>query len=319
MTNRVKQICHVVLAFLAASVIFISVLVSAQTPIAPVGKPANAGPIASTPSGPDSPKRLSRKVPEDYDPLLDPPPLPHSSVTLIGAIVIDIDEIQNRITVRPFAGKQRIHLNFDVRTHIFREGSVGSGRDLRPGERVYLDTMLDGSKIFAKNIWIRNSVGTGSGRGQVLKYDSRTNTLTLRDEVSAEPVSFRLDSATIIHNGTRTGSVADLKPDSLVAIAFDPKLERNRVITELTVLAEPGSTFTFLGKITFVDLSQKLIAVTNQSDDKNYDVYYESIPSTVLQGLREGSQASISALFDGSHYLAQRIDLITSGQSTGQK
>ena len=292
----------------------------AQTPPDPTEQRANAGPPDSTPSDSVSPAESARKAPEDYDPLLDPPPLPHSQITLIGGTVTQVDEIQNRITVRPFSGKQRLHMNFDIRTYIFLDGQAATQRDLKPGERVYLDTMLNGNKVFAKSIWIKNGTQSGNGRGQILRYDSRANTITLKDEVSAEPVSFHLDSATIIHKGDMTGSVADLKPGSLVAITFDPAQGRTGGIRELYVLAEPGAAFTFMGRITFVDLSQKLIAVINQSDEKNYDIYFDSIPSTVLQGLREGSQISITAVFDGSRYVAQKVDLIPSGQgSTEQK
>jgi Domain of unknown function (DUF5666) len=285
----------------------------AQTPPELGGKLIDAGPAASTPSYSGSTEGSVRRSPEDYDPLLDPPPLPQSSVTLIGGTITEVNEIQNRITVRPFAGKQRLHLNFDIRTHIFRDGEAATERDLRAGQRVYLDTMLDGSKVFAKSIWIRNRAENGNGRGQILRYDSRANTLTLRDEVSAEPATFRLDSATVIHDGDKTGSVDDLKPGSLVAVTFDPVQARSGVVREISLLAQPGSVFTFIGKITFIDLSQKLIAVTNQSDGKNYDVYFESIPPTVLQGLREGSQASMSAVFDGSRYVAQKVELVGGG------
>jgi hypothetical protein len=180
--------------------------------------------------------------------------------------------------------------------------------------------MLNGNKVFAKSIWIRNSTESGNGQGQILRYDSRANTITLKDEVSAEPVSFRLDSATVIRDGDKTGSVADLKPGSLVAVTFDPGQERGGLVREIFLLAEPGAAFTFMGRVTFVDLSQKLIAVINQSDEKNYDIYFDSIPATVLQGLREGSQTSITAVFDGNRYVAQKVDLIPSGQgSTEQK
>ncbi len=285
----------------------------AQTAVDPGNKSLN-GATPNPSQGNPSAEQSAGKSPEDYDPLLDPPPLPHSTITLIGGTVTGVDEIRNRITVKPFGGKQRLHMNFDVRTHIFQDGLATTERDLHPGQRVYLDTMLDGSKVFAKNIWIRNAAGSGNGRGQILRYDGRTNTVTLRDEVSANPVSFRLDSATVIRAGNSTGSVADLKPGSLVAVTFDPGQGRSGIVREISLLAEPGSAFTFMGRITFIDLSQKLIAIANKSDDKDYDIYYESIPTTTLQALREGSQASISAVFDGNRYVAQKVDLVSAGQ-----
>lgn len=281
----------------------------AQTQPDAEGKPANAGQLAPASSVPNSEQRAA-KSPEDYDPLLDPPPLPKSSITLIGGTVTSVDEIRNRITVKPFGGKQRLHMNFDVRTHIFRNGLAATERDLKPGDRIYLDTMLDGSKVFAKSIWIRDRSGSGNGRGQIIRYDSRDNTLTLRDDVSAEPVNFRLDSGTVIRSGDSAGSVADLKSGSLVAVTFDPQQGRSGVVREISILAEPGSVFTFMGKVTFIDVSQKLIALANQSDDKDYNIYFDSLPAADMRGLREGARASISAIFDGSRYVAQKVDII---------
>jgi len=250
---------------------------------------------------------------EDYDPLLDPPPLPHNRVTLMGGTVTNVNEIQNRITVKPFGGKQRLRMDFDMRTHIFLDGQAGSGRNLKVGQRVYLDTMLNGSQIFAKSIWIRSGYGNGNARGQILDYDGRTNTLTLRDEVASQPVHFRLDPAAVIHNGSQAGSLADLKPGSLVEVSFDSGKEHSGVVREMSVLATPGSSFTFLGTITYIDLSRKLISVANQNDGKNYDIYFESLPSSILQSLHEGSEAAVSALFDGRRYVAQKVDLVKSG------
>ena len=301
-----------------AIVILVGVQVlCAQTQPEPNGEPITAGQITSPSSPPPDEHRTGKSL-EDYDPLLDPPPLPHSTITLVGGTLTSVDEIQNRITVKPFGGKQRLHMNFDVRTHIFRNGVATAERDLKLGDRVYLDTMLDGSRVFAKSIWIRSAAGSGNGRGQILRYDPRANTLTLRDEVSADPVSFHLDSGTVIRSGNSTGSVADLKSGSLVAVTFDPQQGRSGVVREISILAEPGSVFTFMGRITFIDLSQKLIAIANQRDDKDYDIYFDSIPATVLQGLREGSQASIAAIFDGSRYVAQKVDIIP-GNPAGQE
>jgi len=302
------------LAALSAFLIMLGgTALSAQN--SPESAPPAATPAPTSPQvGNASLDKPAKKSSRGYDPLVDPPRLPKSPITLVGGTLTEVDRVQDRLTVVPFAGKQKLRVEFDVRTHIFREGKPTSRRDLKTGERVYLDTMLDGSSVFAKTIWIRKSEGSGNGRGQIVSYDSTSNLLTLRDEVSAEPVDFRVDPSTVIRKGSTTGSIADLRPGSLVAVTFDPQQKRAGVVREVSLLAEPGSTFTFLGRVTFIDLSQKLIALNNQSDDKNYEIYFESVPPAVLRGLREGSQASISAIFDGNRYVAQKIDLLATGK-----
>src|SRR5438094_1475843 len=86
-----------------------------------------------------------------------------------------------------------MNVAFDVRTHFFRDSQPSTQRDVKVGERVYVDTMLNGTKIFAKSIWIGSDAAAGSGRGQILSYDPQSRVLTLHDELSAQPVSLMWD------------------------------------------------------------------------------------------------------------------------------
>src|SRR5579872_4728804 len=95
---------------------------------------------------------------ENYDPLLDLPPLPRKEVTLIGGTVVSLDEIMNRMVVQPFGGKQKMKVAFDSRTHFYENGKAITEREIKQGQRIYLDSMLNGSKVFAKTIWIQTSV-----------------------------------------------------------------------------------------------------------------------------------------------------------------
>ena len=64
----------------------------------------------------------SRVARENYDPLLDLPPLPHTTITLIGGTVVSLNEIMNRMVVEPFGGKQKLKVAFDSRTHFYENG-----------------------------------------------------------------------------------------------------------------------------------------------------------------------------------------------------
>src|SRR5215469_3025043 len=74
---------------------------------------------------------------ESYDPLLDLPPLPHETVTLIGATVVSLDEIMNRMVVEPFGGKQKMKVAFDSRTHFYQNGKAITEREIKQGQRIY--------------------------------------------------------------------------------------------------------------------------------------------------------------------------------------
>ena len=271
---------------------------------------------AAAPSTSDEPAKTSTTTAPaaTHDPLLDLPPLPKNKVSLIGGTVAKLDPIQNRITVQTFGGKQKMRLGFDVRTRFYRDGQASNQRELKPGHRVYVDTQLEGTRIFAKTIWIETQAPVGDARGQVMSYDSGAGTLTLRDELSSQPTKFHVDPSVVVHQEKETRSVADLKPGSLISLTFGSQGREQGAVQEINILAQPGSSFSFFGKITFVDLSRRLIAIANDPDSKTYDIYLEALPSSVLRDVRQGSEVGISAVFDGSHYVARSIELVPSNR-----
>jgi uncharacterized protein DUF5666 len=272
-------------------------------------------------NSPVAPTRLPpATVKEDYDPLLDLPPLPHNRVSLMGGTITNLDPIQNRLTLRPFGAKQQIRLVFDSRTRFFDNGVAAMQQILKPGQRVYVDTMLDSNnRVFAKTMWLQDASPTGSGRGQVVSYDRGSGVLTLRDELSAHPATFRIGPTTVIRSNNKVPSVADLSPGSLVSVTFGPQQGRNGFASEVQVLARPGAVFTFLGRITYIDLSRKLVAVANQTDDKTYDITVEAIPVSMLRQLREGSEVGVTAVFDGTRYAARTVEISQTGQASSRE
>ena len=242
---------------------------------------------------------------ENRDPLLDLPELPRGKVTLIGGTVTRLDEIMNRMVVQPFGSKQKMNIAFDTRTGFFRDGKPISYKDIREGQRIYLDTMLNGSTVFAKKIWIQTSGESGIGRGQIVDYDPEHQTLTVRDELSNQPIKMRLTPNTVMKNGQETASASELIPGTLVSLSFGPQKE----LREVTLLARPGSTFVFAGRITYLDLSRKIIAIDNRTDRTKYDVSIEAIAPSVLRQLHEGEDVTVSAVFDGRRYAARDVQL----------
>ena len=262
---------------------------------------------ASTPST-TAPSPAAKR--ENRDPLLDLPELPKAKVTLVGGTVKSLDEIMNKMIIVPFGSKQKIQVAFDTRTDFFQDGKPISYKSIREGQRVYLDTMLNGSTVFAKKIWIQSAADSGVGRGQILAYDASRQTLTVRDELSSEAVKLHMGSNTVLKKGQENATTADLVPGTLVSMSFGPQRE----LRELDLLAKPGATFVFAGRITYLDMSRKLIAIDNRTDNKKYDVSVEAIAPSVLRQLREGQVVNVSAVFDGSQYSARNVE--TPGMNT---
>ncbi len=284
----------------------LAVFASSFTCIGQAQSPSGFTPgTAPTPPPTSTTTAPQARHPEDYDPLLDLPPLPKKDVTLIGGTVVSLDQVMNRMVVQPYGTKQKMHLRFDTRTRFYRDGNPVTQKDVQQGQRVYLDTMLNHEKVFAKTIWIRTSTESGVGRGQIIAFDAQKKILTVRDELSSQPLKMNLTSSTVVRRGNQPSSVNDLKEGTLVALSFGPQKE----VREITLQATPGTVFTFAGRLTYVDLSRKLVAINNRSDNKSYDISVEAVGPNVVHQLREGVEANISAVFDGNGYSARQLTL----------
>jgi hypothetical protein len=266
---------------------------------------AQTQPEQSNPSqAPASPSAAAIK--ENRDPLLDLPPLPKARVTLLGGTLTQMDPVQDRLTVQVFGGK-KTRVDFDPRTHFFFNGSPVNQDQLKAGQRVYVDTMLNGDKVFAKSVWIETAPAEGDAQGQVVSYEPQDNTLVVRDELSSQPAQFRLSPSTTISQGKETGAASDLTPGSLVSLTFS-RDQSGRVLQHISLLAKPGATFSFFGNITFIDLAQRVLAIDNQTDSKTYQISVAGLPDNLLRTLHEGTTVGISAVFDGGHYIARTIE-----------
>lgn len=252
---------------------------------------------------------------EPPDPLLDVPPMPKGKVSLIGGTVTRIDQIRNKLAVQAFGGG-KFNFNFDERTHIYRDGVETTQLGIRKGDRVYVDSMLDGTRLFARNIRVETSLQPADANGELLGYNARTGMLTLRDALSATPITFRVDQSTAIKSKDQPATAASLKPGSLIAVRFSPDRANRGVAREVSIIAVPGTAFTFRGRLTFLDLKDNLLAVENATDDKIYDIHFDRARVPITPDLRVGALVDVKATFEPTGY---RADSVTVEQSAGSE
>jgi len=236
--------------------------------------------------------------------------MPQTPTTLVGGTISSIDRMRNHMTVQVFGGGHW-SVNFDERTHIFRNGAETTQLALKKGERVYVDTQLDNNRhdIFARNIRVGVAAPPADADGQIVEVDSKHNELTLRDNINSVPVRFAVDQDTRISSGQTPGAFKDVKPGALVHVRFAAERPNRGLAREINILASPGSTFTFAGVVTYLDVHRGLLALQNASDDRNYEIHFVSTSVPESRRLIVGSEVRIVASFEGHQYTAQTLDI----------
>jgi hypothetical protein len=241
---------------------------------------------------------MATPKPQDPDPLLDLPAVPKNGETLVGGIIFKLDRVRDRMVVKPFGGGQ-LEISFDPRTKIVRGEQSALARDLRVGDRIHIETVNEGSKIFAKKIHIGLIAAQGEAHGQVVAYDAATGNISINDELSARPVRFHVDPATRISGGK-------IEMGSLVDVNFLSGSNR-AAAREVKVLASPGSIFTFVGQITYLDIASHSMVVASSTDEKKYSIRFNPQQVNAWERLHEGTNVSVKARFDGENYTAEDV------------
>ena len=255
----------------------------------------------------------------------DLPPQPKGKTTLMGGTIRTVDNVRDRIVLDVFGGG-KIAVLFDDRTHVFRGEERGTLDDLQQGMRAYVDTTLDGKDVFARNIRVIASP-TGQGSGQIVDFDAGKRELILRDTLSPRPVKMHLAAGATIIRGDEPASPADLQPGTLVTISFVAGGEQRRnerhsndgrsgnrqsgerqpLVSQVSILASPGATFAFSGRVSFLDLNRGLVVIVDPRDNRSYEVYVDANDREIAGRIQEGADIMVEAKFDGNHYEAKSV------------
>ena len=234
------------------------------------------------------------------------PPLPGGKVTLLGGTIQKVDHIRDRLTLQVFGG-DRTAVLFDERTRVFRDGKSATLDDLKNGERAYVDTTLDGTHSFARNIRVVAQLPTGQSSGQIVDYRPGSGELIVRDTISPEPVKMRLAGNAVILQGDRIAGPSELKAGTLVTLAFTPGNGEAPIVRQISILALPGAEFIFSGRIDHLDLRRGLLVVVDPRDNKSYEVYFDPTARHLARDLKQGVDVTVQATFDGRRYQSREI------------
>lgn len=235
------------------------------------------------------------------------PPAKQDKLTLLGGTIDSVNHVRDELSLNTFGGGH-IKVLFDERTLIYLDRmTIGHQRDLRHGQRIHLDAALDGTKVFAHNIYVLGQLPTIESHGQVESYQASTAELIMRDFSLQTTVRVHLLPGTVVRHNDRVVSPIELKPGSLIAVAFQPEGNGRVNASMISVAAQVGETFTFSGRVVHLDMRSQLVVLETLSDHKTYEIYLDSAHVPGADLLREGVGATITAKFEGTRYVASTL------------
>jgi len=267
--------------------------------------------------------------------LPDLPKLPPAKASLIGGNIGRLDRVRDEITVQVFGGG-KMKISFDPRTRFYRDGTEARLSDLRQGDRIYIDTILDGSTVFARAIRVKTSGSSGESQGIITSYRADKGELQMRDALSPQTIKIHVTPQTQvlegghtvsspqtikIHvtpqtqvlEGGHTVSSSALLPGTLVAVKFGARQEGGEVAREVSLLARPGASFTFAGQVTAIDLRLGLLVLTSSTDRKTYEIYLD--PSVrVDDSIQPNTNVTVLTRFEGNRYVARSVTVNSQNQ-----
>src|SRR5438270_1842807 len=273
---------------------------------------ANIQPATIEPGkpSPDEKAEESAIVADPASLIPDLPPVPSKNATLVGGTLERLDRVRDQVTVQVFGGG-RMSVLFDPRTRVYRGQKEVTIADLKQGERIYVDTILDGNKIFARNIRLSPSAAAGQSQGIVLRYKS--DELTIRDGLSPSAVKIRLSPSTRFLRNGRSVPASSLLTGSLISVDFDSQGNGRGVAREISILALPGTQYTFVGQVAHIDLRAGLLVLNSSIDHKTYEIYLNP-QGTPDDNLQAGANVTISANFENSRYVARSVTVTPEGK-----
>lgn len=242
--------------------------------------------------------------------LPDLPPVPRRNATLVGGTLERLDRVRDEMTVHLFGGGKMTAF-FDPRTRVYRGAKAASIADLRQGERVYLDTILDGTTVFARAIRLSAASAAGQSQGILLKY--RDGELTLRDGLNPSPVPIRLNPSTRFFMNGHAVPARTMMVGSLIAVTFDSQGNGHDLAQDINILALPGTRYTFTGRVMHIDLRTGLLVLISSVDHKTYEIYLDSMV-TPDDNLQPGANVTVVASFQDSRYISRMIAIDSQGR-----
>lgn len=257
--------------------------------------------------GISQPTLMTESAPTDSRTL---PPAPKGKSTIMGGEILDVDHVRDRFTLSVF-GQRRVKILYDERTQIFLDGNMIPLRDLHPLDHASVQTVLDGTDVFALSIHILSRTPEGVFQGHVLNYNPETNELTVGATLSHQALKLSVPMNTrIVREGELSPSrLSDLAKGSLISVKFESDKKGRGIASEITILATPGSATVFSGNLSHLDMHSGSLVLVDPIDEESHEIFVDFARFPASRNLHNGDSVRVTATFDGTRYSANVIDV----------
>ena len=243
------------------------------------------------------------------------PPLPKGRSTVEGGMIRTVDPVRDQLILSVY-GTKPMKILYDSRTQVYRDGVKTSLSDLRAKDHASVQTVLDGTKIFAVSIHMLSQAPEGECQGQVLSYDAGSGLLTVSAALSRQPITLHVPAGTsVVGVGQLTVSspsagLQDLVKGSLVSVKFDSSNNGRGVARQISILATPGASFVFTGNVISLDLAANRMVLLDPKDDQSYSIVFDRNRFPMSRDLHVGTHVTVTTNFDGANYVATAAKVI---------
>jgi hypothetical protein len=242
------------------------------------------------------------------------PPAPRGKSTVLGGQIRAVDPVRDELTLKTF-GERPLKILFDERTQVYLDGKKIPLRNLHPAEHASVQTLLDGTDVYALTIHVLSQSPAGEYHGRVLNYNLDANELTISSVLFHGAIKLVVPPSTPIARVGQSGftsanlGASDLVPGALISVKFAPDERGHGVASQISVLARPGSAFVFVGNVTVLDMHSGVLSLVDPVDNKTYQISFDSVSLPATRTLRPGNHVMVTADFDGAHYVANAITI----------
>ena len=245
---------------------------------------------------------------DDASNMLALPPLPKGKVSVVGGTVNKVDLVHDQLVIRVFGGKD-LQLSVDPRSSLLQDNRPITLSQLRPGMSVSVDTLPDGRTLFAKTVRVNTSSNLAELRGQITSYDPAGQIAMVHDELYPSDVKVRVVPHTKFTKDGKAIETRALRTGDLVRVVMSNAPQASEAADSIEIVAEPGNRFVFDGTLAAIDLRMHTMTILNKTDGAMHEIAIGPLDQETLRSLREGSEVSVEAQFDGTRYVARSLSV----------